>query len=159
MNSISYTYPSELLPGRLVFCSRLVVRGACHLYQWVSGNIYCTGLVRCQVTGAIFFFEVFAAHQLLPFCPCACGVLITVAIGGPFFPSGWYPPHALGSLCRRGLLRDQIRKTSLYTLHAFFVFCSLSFIWKSISDLSWIRGTGWRWFLRCIYFHRIKIVK
>ena len=38
------------------------------------------------------------------------------------FPSGWYPLHALGSLCRRGLLRDQIRKTSLYTLHAFFVF-------------------------------------
>ena len=58
----------------------------------------------------------------LLFCSCACGVLITVAIGGPFFPSGWYPLHALGPLCRRGLLCDRIRTTYIYTLHAVFCF-------------------------------------
>ena len=58
------------------------------------------------MTGAIFFFEVssHAAHQLLPFCPCACGVLITVAIGGPFSPlvgTHYMPlgPYAVGDCC------------------------------------------------------------
>ena len=59
-----------------------------------------------------------------------------------FFPSGWYLLHALGPLCRRGLLCDRIRKTYIYTLHADFCFFPFPFIWKSISTPHCMRRPG-----------------
>ena len=71
-----------------------------------------------------------------------------------FFPSGWYPLHALGSLCRRGLLRDQIRKTSLYTLHASFCFL-FPLLYLEVHFGSFLNTTYWM--SVCSHSHKITV--
>ena len=70
------------------------------------------------------------------------------------FPSGWYPLHALGSLCRRGLLRDQIRKTSLYTLHASFCFL-FPLLYLEVHFGSFLNTTYWM--SVCSHSHKITV--
>ena len=70
------------------------------------------------------------------------------------FPSGWYPLHALGSLCRRGRLRDQIRKTSLYTLHASFCFL-FPLLYLEVHFGSFLNTTYWM--SVCSHSHKITV--